>query len=814
MTCPKCKSQNRPGARFCKQCGGALPAGIRPAPPEPAAPPVSVHIEGHVNGPVAIGKNILQIGDVHGGVVNVMMPGQEVQPKPYPTPIDMRPPPFPDLLNRQKEIETATKAFQSSEPVEFRGLPGIGKTSLLQHLAHHPITTSFPDGVVFLSAKRRSLDYLLQAMHDAFYESRIPFIPTEAQLRHALQGRRALIFLDDVGLAREDAQALMSMAPNCVFVMTSPDRRLWGQGQSMALPGLPLDDAITLIERELGHSLTPDEQPAAHTLHNAARGHPWTLLRVAAETRRLGRPLHETFTLEDARSAVGTAEELPDQARQLLATLAAMGGAPIHSEHLAALSGLPDVTAALQTLSTLRLAQAHSPRYSLTGDLEQALQQAWDLTPWMERGLAHFAKWARGQRTPDRLLEEADAILHVLQWAAGAGHWRSVLRLGGALERALALGKRWSEWRQVLGCMHQAALALDDKAAEAWALHQLGTRSLCLGKQSAARAALNQALKLREALGDQAGAAITKHNLGLLAPPPAPPREGPPKPRSRPRLSRWILPLAGLGTVAAIVAVIAAVIILPIIWPPWPPTPETPTATKEPTKTPTPTPSPTPDRQGPDAPILLTPEDGYEIVCEDEGGFPITLYWEPVDDASGIAYYEVDVARWPESVATNTESPLIAYDDQREIIAECSDWFEWRVRAVDEEQNEGAWSEEWSFRVLTWYESDTQPPPVPNPKTPGTETEGSPESSNCPWVLTWDSVEDVTDVTYEIVVEYEGGTGVWNEVDRQDNLEATTTESIPECGEYTKYRWRVRAHDGAGNVSGWSKWLYIRTPIG
>jgi len=61
MICPECRTENRPGARFCAQCGAALPAeaAVRtPSPAEPAfaappppLPPYPVHA-----GPVAVQK--------------------------------------------------------------------------------------------------------------------------------------------------------------------------------------------------------------------------------------------------------------------------------------------------------------------------------------------------------------------------------------------------------------------------------------------------------------------------------------------------------------------------------------------------------------------------------------------------------------------------------------------------------------------------------------------------------------------------------------------------------------------------------------
>ena len=807
MKCLKCKAENRDGARFCKRCGEPVSGAAEPEPSKPSVSATHVRIEGNVSGQVAIGNNILQIGDVNGGVVNVMAPGQEIRPKARPTPVDLRPRPFPEFLDREQETDAAAAAIASATPLEFHASAGMGKTSLLRHLAHHPTAASPPDGVIFLSGRGQPLGDLLQSLYDAFYECDVPFKPTEVQLRHNLKVKRALAIVDDVGLSREEIQTLLDTVPECAFVLASHDRRLWGEGTSIPLPGLPVDDGLALIERELDRPLTAEEQAAAKALHGAVRGHPLTLIQEAAKARESKRALHEILAPGTVPSAASTAGELPDQARQLLAALAAMGGTPVHADHLATLSGLPDVTPALQTLSTLRLAQAHSPRYSLTGDLHQALQQAWDLTPWMEQALAHFARWAKEQQSPERLLEDADAILHVLEWAVSAGHWRSVLRLGGTLERALALGGRWAAWVQVLGWMHQAALALGDKAAEAWVLHQLGTRSLCLGKGSAARASLKRALQLREALGDQAGAAVTKHNLGLLGAAPPPQKGQPPPPKPGPQIPGWLLPVMGAGTIVALAAVVAigAIVIPHII-----PTPEVATAT--PTATPTRTPTEEPVSE-PGAPTLLEPPDGYEMPCLGEGSLSISLYWYPNENIDSIARYEVEVTRHPAYPPTPDTWAVEVEDVKTEIDVGCGDSFEWRVRQVDEEGNESTWSETWTFRVLTLNESDAQGPSAPVPVWPGTSSAESPVTVDCTditleWKAATDNLHGSGVADYSVNLQYyDDG---WESIPPyalvyDTSLDVTEYLSL----DVARYRWNVRARDLAGNTGDDSDWMYF-----
>jgi LysM repeat protein len=593
-------------------------------------PPESIaaHIEGAVSGQVAVGRHVLQIGSVHGGVVNVALSDQQPRLRPRPAPVILRPRPLLGLVDRETEVGAATGALRSATPVAFHGQDGLGKTALLRHLAHHAATSSFSDGVVYLSARRQSVDDLLQSLFDAFYESDVPFKPTGAQARHALQGKRALILLDDVCLARDEVETLLDAAPGCAFLLASAERCLWGEGRALGLHGLPPDDGLALVERELGRPLSPEERPSAQALCAALEGHPLHIIEAAAMAREEGLLLAEVVSRvrTPAPAEALTAQVLASLAepeRRVLAALAALGDAPINAEHLPDLTGLPNVAPFLQALETRGLVQAHSPRYSLTGTLAQTIRESWNLTSLVERALAHFTAWAEGGQQPGSLVEEAGAILHVLEWAAEAGRWTEVLRLGQAVEGGLALGGRWSAWAQVLRWLLQAAQALGDRAAEAWAQHQLGTRALCLEESAAARAWLNKALRLRESLGDRAGTAVTRHNLNVLLSPPALPQEPsiPPETPVTGVSAASTAPFLVKGIVVVVSALLLAAGGLGVrhLWPQATPTPttvvtatstlmpsDTPTGTSAPTDTPTATPTlsptPTPTR-------TLTPTD-------------------------------------------------------------------------------------------------------------------------------------------------------------------------------------------------------------
>jgi len=509
-------------------------------------------IEGGVSGQVAVGNQNVQIHADHGAVVFMTPQGTQPAPKLRSLPILQRPRRARGLLDRQADIAAALTAIGTSLPVGIHGAPGIGKSTLLRHLAYAVEIGSLPDGVIHLSARQQPAEDILQSLFEAFYQCDAPFKPTPSQTRQFLQGKKAFVLLDDAELGREAAEDLLDSAPDCAFVLAAQERCLWGECRPIGLGGLPAADARALFERELGRSLTAEEAPAFESLYARLDGHPLHLLQAAAEMRE-GRPIAEPALIDEGSGRQALASMSEDQ-RRILSALAAVGGGPVGAAHVAALAKVADPLPLLDSLIERKLVQAHSPRYSLTGNLPDLLPKFLDLTPWREQALGYFIGWAEAhQGEPAALLEEAGVLQRLLDWAAETGRHAEAARLGRALDTALAVTGRWGAWEQSLERVRGAAKALGDRTTEGWALHQLGTRRLCLDDKTEARRLLTEALAIREALGDRAGAAVTRHNLGLLGAPPQSESPGDKGPRSALRLLPWIggalliLILGGIG---------------------------------------------------------------------------------------------------------------------------------------------------------------------------------------------------------------------------------------------------------------------------
>jgi hypothetical protein len=208
---------------------------------------------------------------------------------------------------------------------------------------------------------------------------------------------------------------------------------------------------------------------------------------------------------------------IDEKQRRVLLALAALAGVSLPMPHVSGIAELPDVESSLAPLVRRGLVLSVQSRYLLADGVADRLRRTEDLKPWVNRAITYFTGWAeRHRRHQESLLDEADALLRVQQHARDERRWGEVLRLGRLLEATLAIGTRWGAWGITLERCLAAARAIGDRSVEAWALHQMGTRAVCLGETDNARRFLGQSASLRESLGEPAAAAVSRRNLGFV----------------------------------------------------------------------------------------------------------------------------------------------------------------------------------------------------------------------------------------------------------------------------------------------------------
>ena len=471
-----------------------------------------------LNGEIVIGRLVLRMGEPGGAAIHEARRAERAHFRPHPAPILLRPRLLRGLIDRRTETEAALSALDAGLPVEVSGAPGIGKTALLRHLAHHPRTASFTDGIVYLAVRHRTHVDLLQRIFEAFYETDTIGKATDAEIRRALQDKHALILLDDVDLPQDEMERVLDAAPRSAFVAATRDRCLWGEVRGIALTGLPAEDGAELLERELERPLDAAERSAAAELCAALEGHPRRILQAAAFIRRQGVPAGEWSKFVAPEGLVSEImTSIDERERRVLLALSALTGVSLDMHHVSALAELPDVEAPLTGLVARGLVLNGQSGYRLAEGVADRLRRTGDLAPWVHRAVTYFTAWAeRQRRNPEILLDASDALLRVQQHATDTRRWSEALRVGRLLEGTLVLGARWGAWELALERCLTAARALGDRPVEAWALHQMGTRAVCLGDESHARRLLTQAATLRETLGERAAATSSRRNLGFV----------------------------------------------------------------------------------------------------------------------------------------------------------------------------------------------------------------------------------------------------------------------------------------------------------
>ena len=475
-----------------------------------------------ITGQVAVSRYILEIRNPSGAAVREASKAERAHVHPRSAPVLLRPRSIRGLIDRQVELATALSGLDSGLPVEVSGEAGVGKTAFLRHLAHHPRAASFKDGIVYLSARHQSHADMLQLIFEAFYDSEQACKPTEADIRRTLQDKQALILLDDVQMAQHDLEHVLDIAPQSAFVVATRKRCLWGEVRAVPLEGLPAESALQLLEREMERSLGATERSPAEALCAELGGDPLRIMQAAAVARDRADSLEEwAGGMSPAALVRQLTASIDDKQRRVLLALTALPGVPLPVPHVSGIADVPDIEPSVMMLVRRGLVLGTQSRYVLADGVGDQLRRTEDPKPSVNRAITYFTAWAeRYRRSPDTLVVESEALLRVQQCAIDCRRWGEAFRIGRLLEGALIVGARWGAWGLALeGCL-AAARAAGDRSGEAWALHELGTRALCLGDSARARSLLGQALKLRDAMEDEREAAsITRQNLDFVLAP-------------------------------------------------------------------------------------------------------------------------------------------------------------------------------------------------------------------------------------------------------------------------------------------------------
>jgi hypothetical protein len=459
-------------------------------------------------------------------------------------PIFLLPPTPPYIVDRSAELETLRQSLIARHVVDLHGPDGAGKSTVASALTHALDLNHFPDGAVFVSSPMRYPD-LLQGLFDVFYESDTPVKITLEQTRTYLSNLRVLVVLDNVDLGPKQIDPILDALTEAAVLVVGAERTALGRGRAVPLRGLPRPAAVELFRSVCDPTPGPDDSPIIDQICILLNDVPLSVASIAAQASHTNQTLTQLLTdLQDRRpwsgpgcdSSVGPSLEeivliLDGTDRRLITLVSAFGAAGTSSESLEMLMRLPmtDFQERVERLQALKLLSIEGPprasflrktgengptRLKLVSGYDQTARN-WLVDDVVRRQVVDYfvTRLARGDKLTGL---ELPGLLGAIE-ECGRNGWLDQLKpLVQAADRSLALLRLWAEWQNVLELTRRAAQAGGDRALEAWALHQCGSIQGALNDFERGIHQLRTGLKIRQALGDTIGAALSERNIQIL----------------------------------------------------------------------------------------------------------------------------------------------------------------------------------------------------------------------------------------------------------------------------------------------------------
>ncbi|NJM45572.1 MAG: ATP-binding protein [Alkalinema sp. RU_4_3] len=419
------------------------------------------------------------------------------------TPILQVPPAPQVFIGRHLELAHGIAAIVAHRSMEICGPSGIGKSLFLRQLAHHPqVTTSHPDGILFLTERLVGGD-LYQKLFDTFYYTYPDARLSEADLKLVLRDRQALILVDELVDGAETICQLHQLMPQSTLVVATETPLLPALMYTLWLPPLLEEEALQLAERQ--HCLSVEEQAIVSACWRETQGNPRQLLRRAFLAQRLeGGWSQEIPTTQDLW--VSVFEGLMTAEQWIMALLIALEGGGVTSAQIAAITGPQEPGPSLRSVVQSQLVTLRQGRYWLTELPPRDWAQSFKAEAWMERVWAYVLPQMGRPATVQQLADMA-WLWAMARWLRRSQRHEDLLQLGRWLSPMLLLTKQWEDWSKLLQWMLQSSWQLQDSqtpgvVSEGWIWQQLAVLAGCREDVTQAYDAYTQALKRYRQGGD------------------------------------------------------------------------------------------------------------------------------------------------------------------------------------------------------------------------------------------------------------------------------------------------------------------------
>ena len=429
--------------------------------------------------------------------------------------------PHNHFVGRETLLQEVLHRLQQRDIGTLQGLPGVGKTTLAQALAHHPETPHlFPDGVLWISLgptpdlpQAFARWGALLGVPEAVRTKEHPVQEWSFLLRERIRHRRVLLIVDDAWTLETSLPFLIG-GPGCAHLLTT---RFPALALSLSVeppihvPELTKEQSFHLLTTLVPALLAGEHEDVSPLLERTG-GLPLALLL-------LGKYLHsQAYSGQQRRLLQALRSLSEDQVQWSLSMPLSANTPPITATHPSAWSletviGISDVhlpSDAQQALRALSVLPAKPHRFSEAAALAVMGQDASVLDLLSDAGLVESAGsgWY---------------VMHQTIVSYGRRHLHDLPPWTHLVQYALHLSETAREDHEVLEQEHTTLLsALDATTTHGWREQQIVlTKQLCRfwimqGHHVLARQRLASALVLTQQLGDRSTEGWMRHKLGIL----------------------------------------------------------------------------------------------------------------------------------------------------------------------------------------------------------------------------------------------------------------------------------------------------------